>query len=74
MQEHALVAVTDRTAALEQRVVDLEKRLHGTNVVSPRFLTRAFSVFGHAMVAYLIIASPLLLLALFSDVLRLVRP
>jgi hypothetical protein len=43
-------------------------------VVSPKFLIRAFSVFGHAMVAYLIITSPLLLLALFSDVMRLVRP
>jgi hypothetical protein len=74
MQERAADAVTDRIAALEQRIVDLEKRLHGTNLVSPRFLVRAFAVFGHAMVAYLIIAFPFLLWALFSDVRRLVRP
>ena len=42
-------------AYLEQRISVLEQRLPKTNLLSPRFLTRAFAVVGHYFVAGLII-------------------
>lgn len=42
-------------AYLEQRLLALEARLPRTNLLSPRFMTRAWAVFGHHFVAQLIL-------------------
>jgi hypothetical protein len=41
---------------LQERVVELERRLGASNLHSDRFLARAFAVWGHFIVAHLIIA------------------
>jgi hypothetical protein len=63
-----------RIVAMEQRILEMEQQLPHTNLLSPKFLTRAFTVLGHAFVAYLIIAAPFLLGALVLDVKRLTQP
>ena len=42
-------------AYLELRIANLESRLPKTDLLSQRFLTRAFAVFGHYMVAGLVL-------------------
>jgi hypothetical protein len=54
----------DRTASLEERIAQLEWRLQQSNLHSESFLARAFTVWGHFMVAYLIILLPIFLIAM----------
>jgi hypothetical protein len=42
-------------AAQAYRIAELESRLPNTNLVSPKFLTRAFAVWGHYFVSNLIL-------------------
>jgi hypothetical protein len=42
-------------AYLEGRIASLESRLPNTKVVSPRFMQRAWAIWGHMFVAQLII-------------------
>lgn len=54
---------------------ELKKRIPDTNIISPNFLTRAFSVFGHYFVAGLIIVLPIVCLtSLFALVMTLLSP
>jgi hypothetical protein len=46
----------DDVTRLRERVVQLERRLAASNLHSKSFLARAFAVWGHFVVAHLIIA------------------
>jgi hypothetical protein len=46
----------------ELRLASLEKRVPDTQVLSSNFTNRAFAIFGHALVANLLVAAPILLL------------
>jgi hypothetical protein len=55
--------------SLERRIAELESRRPSaadvkTNLISPNFLIRAFTVWGHNAVAELIIAIPFILMML----------
>lgn len=52
-----------RIVALETRLATLELRLPRTQLMSTSFMSRAFAVLGHYMVASLIIAIPIYLLS-----------
>lgn len=43
-------------AFLEQRIMALEVRLPQTNIVSPKFWTRAWAIYGHLLAISLIFA------------------
>jgi hypothetical protein len=53
---------------LEDRVRRLEKIIAASEIHSPHFRARAFAVWGHYMVAHLIIISPIILLAMCAGV------
>lgn len=42
-------------AYLEQRIMALEARLPRTNIVSPKFWTRAWAIYGHLLALSMII-------------------
>ena len=44
-----------RIAALEQRLADLEARSPASNVISPRFWTRAWAIFGHTLAVVILL-------------------
>lgn len=44
-------------AYLEQRIMALEARLPRTNIVSPKFWTRAWAIYGHLLALSLIISA-----------------
>ena len=44
-------------AYLEQRIMALESRLPRTNVVSPKFWTRAWAIYGHLLALSLVIGA-----------------
>jgi len=53
---------------LQVNSIDIEnisKRVPDTNIINPNFLKRAFTVYGHVIVAGLIIAVPIYCLAFF---------
>ncbi len=52
-------------AFLERRIAALEARVPESNVVSPKFWTRAFAVYGHTLAAGLVISIPIWLLYAF---------
>lgn len=41
--------------ALEQRIAELEAKLPASNVVSPRFWSRAWAIFGHVLAAVILL-------------------
>ncbi len=60
---------------LEDRVAYLEQRLQQSSLYSPSFLTRAFTAFGHFLVAYLLTAVGVWLVAILAAlVLNVVSP
>jgi hypothetical protein len=66
LQEISLEALHSRVADLEKQLqmqsLEMEtlvKRVPDTLIISPNFLKRAFTVYGHSIVAGLIIAVPL---------------
>ena len=60
-------ALLDRIRLLERRVEELERGGH-TNLTSHSFFARAFAVFGHWLVAYLVIVVPLFVLGFCTGV------
>lgn len=62
-QEH-INALLSRIRHLEERLAFLEGRLPRTSLLSSNFLARAFTIFGHQLVAQLIIAVPIWVLIL----------
>lgn len=46
---------SQRIMYLEQRIAALEARIPRTNLISPRFMQRAWAVFGHYFVSSLVI-------------------
>jgi hypothetical protein len=46
-------------AYLELRIAELERRLPRTDLLSGKFLRRAFAVWGHMIVAQLMVAAPI---------------
>ena len=49
----------------EAEIEALNQRLPDTNIISPNFLVRAFTVWGHYVVAGFIIAIPFICLSIF---------
>ncbi len=43
-------------AFLEQRIAALETRLPRTNIVSPKFWTRAWAIYGHLLALSLVVS------------------
>lgn len=62
-QENEIRELKEQVANLEQRLKYLEvnsiKKLPNTSLISSNFLSRAFAVFGHYLVAALIVSIPL---------------
>lgn len=52
----SLRAARSDVELLTKRLAELERR---TNIISPSFLKRAFAVYGHTLVASLIVMVPL---------------
>ena len=60
-----------QTQAVE--IAELQDRLPDSNIISPKFLNRAFAVWGHYVVAGFIIAIPFICLAfLFALLMMLI--
>ncbi|MFO0797264.1 MAG: hypothetical protein U0804_07285 [Gemmataceae bacterium] len=57
-EDFPLSEAPSRVARLEARVRVLERKLAASNLHNESFLTRAFTVWGHFMVAYLFIIIP----------------
>src|SRR5262249_17493311 len=64
----------ERIVELELRTFELERRLQKTNLFSESFFARAFTIFGHFLVVYMIIALPFIFMALCMDVMGVMRP
>jgi hypothetical protein len=65
-EENSIAALHSRVAELEKQLqmqsLELEalvQRVPDTMIISPNFLKRAFTVYGHTLVAGLIIAIPI---------------
>ncbi|GAB4290234.1 MAG: hypothetical protein Kow0067_16490 [Coriobacteriia bacterium] len=56
-------------AYLEQRIVALEQRLPRTNIVSPKFWSRAWAIFGHLLAISAIIW---LVMAVISTIIAII--
>ena len=67
-------ALLERIVELELRTFELERRLQKTNLFSESFFARAFTIFGHFLVVYMIIALPFIFIALCMDVMGVMRP
>jgi hypothetical protein len=62
----SLTTPEERLAVLEtqyqqavQRIAVLESRIPNSSIISPKFLSRAFTVWGHMIVAQLIVTIPI---------------
>jgi hypothetical protein len=54
-------------------IIELQERIPDSNIISPKFLNRAFAVWGHYVVAGFIIAIPFICLtSLFALVMILI--
>jgi hypothetical protein len=58
LEERIAVLETEYKHALD-RIAALESRIPNSAIISPRFLSRAFTVWGHVFVAQLIIVVPI---------------
>jgi len=47
-----------------QRIATLESRIPNSSIMSPKFLSRAFTVWGHMIVAQLIVTIPIYCIAI----------
>jgi hypothetical protein len=62
----------ERLQAQANELAELKVRIPDSNIISPKFLNRAFTVFGHYVVAVFIIAIPFICLTiLFAVVMML---
>lgn len=43
-------------ASLERRIADLETRVPRTSILSPQFMTRAWAIYGHLLVAQFVVS------------------
>jgi hypothetical protein len=67
-------ALMERIVELELRTFELERRLQKSLLFSDSFYTRAFTIFGHFLVVYMIIALPFIFIAVCMDAMRGMRP
>ena len=59
--------------AQDNELADLKDRIPDSNIISPKFLNRAFTIWGHYVVAGFIIAIPIICLtSLFALVMILI--
>ena len=59
--------------AQDSELAELKDRIPDSNIISPKFLNRAFTIWGHYVVAEFIIAIPIILLtSLFALVMILI--
>jgi hypothetical protein len=54
-----VTSLEGKVSQLEARIQQLEARLPNTALISPNFLSRSFTVWGHMVAAQLLIAIPL---------------
>ena len=57
-EERLAVLETQYQQAL-QKIATLESRIPNSSIISPKFLSRAFTVWGHMIAAQLIITIPI---------------
>jgi hypothetical protein len=57
--EGRIAQLEDHVHQLEKQISYLQNRLPNTSLLSPKLLTRAFTVYGHSILAGLIIGIPL---------------
>ena len=55
----------DQISALSQEIEALREQIPDSNIISPKFLNRAFTVWGHYVVAGFIVAIPFVCLTSF---------
>ena len=68
-----IVQLQEKLQAQEIDIAELKERISDSNIISPKFLNRAFAVWGHYVVAGFIIAIPFICLAsLFALVMMLI--
>ena len=60
-----LEQLEEQITAQSQELEDLKGMIPDTNIISPKFLNRAFAVWGHYVVAGFIIAIPFMCLTGF---------
>lgn len=65
--------LTEQFQAQAIEIIELQERIPDSNIISPKFLNRAFAVWGHYVVAGFIIAIPFICLtSLFALVMILI--
>jgi hypothetical protein len=65
--------LTEQLQAQTIEIIELQERIPDSNIISPKFLNRAFAVWGHYVVAGFIIAIPFICLtSLFALVMILI--
>ena len=68
-----IVQLQEKLQAQAIEIAELQDRIPDSNIISPKFLNRAFAVWGHYVVAGFIIAIPFICLAiLFALVMMLI--
>ena len=68
-----IVQMQDQLQTQSIEIAELQDRIPDSNIVSPKFLNRAFAVWGHYVVAGFIIAIPFICLtSLFALVMILI--
>lgn len=68
-----IVQLQEKLQAQANEIADLQDRIPDSNIISPKFLNRAFAVWGHYVVAGFIIAIPFICLtSLFALVTMLI--
>lgn len=60
-----LELLEDQLSAQSKEIVALRDKIPNTNIISPKFLNRAFAVWGHYVAAGFIIAIPFICLTSF---------
>lgn len=68
-----IAQLQEQLQAQEIELAELKERIPDSNIISPKFLNRAFTVWGHYIAAGLIVAIPIILLtSLFALVMILI--
>ena len=68
-----IAQLQEQLQAQEIELAELKERIPDSNIISPKFLNRAFTVWGHYIVAGLIVAIPIMCLtSLFVLVMSLI--
>lgn len=68
-----IVQLQEKLQVQSIEIADLQDRIPDSNIISPKFINRAFAVWGHYFVAGFIITIPFIgLISLFALVMNLI--